>query len=84
MQLNSVNLLGLKIGLEILHKIVERELKLSIDREKNLLSKNANNKYEFFCKTYPGLETRISQVHVASFIGISPVSLSRLKSQRKP
>jgi CRP-like cAMP-binding protein len=62
------------------YAILERELLLNVNREKNLLNKNAAGKYLFFKETYPGIETKISQIHVASYLGISPVSLSRLKS----
>lgn len=67
---------------EFANKIVEKELLLSVKREKNLLNKNAEKKYAFFKSIYPHLETRISQIHVASFLGISPVSLSRLRGKK--
>ncbi|MDQ0495019.1 hypothetical protein QOZ95_003197 [Paenibacillus brasilensis] len=38
----------------------------------------AREPYEAFLLKYPGLEKRIPQYHVASYIGVSPVSLSRL------
>lgn len=43
---------------------------------------NAEERYNEFLKKYPTLETRISQKHIASYLGISPEFLSKLKSER--
>jgi CRP-like cAMP-binding protein len=64
----------------------ERFVRLSLERlyirkeerERELLYLNAKRRYEAFLAKYPGLEKRIPQYHIASYIGISPVSLSRL------
>ncbi len=40
---------------------------------------NAMQRYQWFLKTYPRLVDRISNKHVASFLGITPVTLSRLR-----
>ena len=45
------------------------------------LSKSAMERYELFQKQYPKLEQRISQKHIASYVGITPVFLSRLRQQ---
>lgn len=36
-------------------------------------------RYKQFLNAYPGLEKRIKQYHIASYLGITPVSLSRLR-----
>ena len=36
-----------------------------------------------FKEKYPTLESRISQKHIASYLGISPEFLSKLKSERQ-
>jgi CRP-like cAMP-binding protein len=59
--------------------IVERELEYKTEREILLLTKNAEERYRSFREMYPGLETHISQYHVASYLGITPVSLSRIR-----
>jgi CRP-like cAMP-binding protein len=38
-------------------------------------------RYKYFCKTYPDLEQRIKQKHLASFLGITPTSLSRIRGR---
>ena len=45
------------------------------------LSKSALQRYKLFRKQYPKLEQRIAQKHIASYIGITPVFLSRLRQQ---
>src|SRR4051812_119419 len=45
------------------------------------LSKSAEERYAEFRKQYPGLEQRISQKHIASYIGITPVFLSKVRKK---
>jgi CRP-like cAMP-binding protein len=45
------------------------------------LSLTAEERYSQFQKKYPGLESRISQRHIASYLGITPVFLSMLRKQ---
>ena len=59
-------------------KSVERLYIRKEERERQLLYLLARERYEAFLAKYPGLENRIPQYHIASYIGISPVSLSRL------
>jgi CRP-like cAMP-binding protein len=49
------------------------------EREQYFLMSDAKTRYEGFIKDRPGLEQRIPQYIIASYIGISPVSLSRLR-----
>ncbi|HEY0177175.1 MAG TPA: Crp/Fnr family transcriptional regulator [Pedobacter sp.] len=46
------------------------------------LSKTAEERYELFQKQYPKLEQRIAQKHIASYLGITPVFLSMIRSKR--
>ncbi len=48
-------------------------------REREFLSLDAEARYAAFLTQYPGLEERIPQYLVASFLGISPVTLSRIR-----
>ena len=41
----------------------------------------AAKKYAKFKKLYPGLEQRIAQKHIASYLGITPVFLSMLRKK---
>jgi len=40
---------------------------------------SAANRYQWFLNTYPGLINHISNKYIASFLGITPVSLSRIR-----
>jgi CRP-like cAMP-binding protein len=59
--------------------IVERELEYKTQKEILLLTKNAEERYKTFREMYPGLENYISQYQIASYLGITPVSLSRIR-----
>ncbi len=71
------------------HHSWERFVRLSVERlyirkeerERELLYLSAKERYHAFLHKYPGLEQRIPQYHIASYIGISPVSLSRILHQ---
>ena len=47
------------------------------------LSKTAEERYLQFQKQYPKLEQRIAQKQIASYLGITPVFLSRLRGSEK-
>lgn len=49
--------------------------------EAQLLMGNAEQRYKWFRKEYPELLERLPQYHIASFLGITPVSLSRLRTK---
>jgi CRP-like cAMP-binding protein len=49
-------------------------------REKSLLMDSAADRYSLLIKTYPQIEQLVTQYHIASYLGIQPESLSRIKS----
>ena len=48
-------------------------------REAEFLLDDASTRYRNFLLRYPGLEDRVTQYHVASYLGITPVALSRIR-----
>ena len=46
------------------------------------LSKPAEERYALFQKSYPGLEQRITQKHIAAYLGITPVFLSKIRKRK--
>lgn len=52
-------------------------------REFQLLSLNAYDRYMAFRQDFPGLEARVTQVDIASYIGVDPATLSRLRSKAR-
>lgn len=53
------------------------------EREYELLGLDAEARYAAFTRRYPGLEARVAARHVASYLGITPVHLSRLRRRRR-
>jgi CRP-like cAMP-binding protein len=51
------------------------------EREWELLALDAAGRYGRFRERFPGIETRVPQRVVASYLGITPVHLSRLRSR---
>jgi hypothetical protein len=47
------------------------------------LKDNATKRFEKFMKETPYLLDKVPQYHIASYLGIAPQSLSRLKSNLK-
>lgn len=62
----------------VLRLFIEKE-----DRERSFLTEDAKTRYLRFKESYPHLEKRIHQFYIASFLGISPVSLSRIRAELK-
>jgi len=49
----------------------------------NSITMTGAERYEALLKKYPGIEQRLPQKHIASYLGISPVFLSNIR-RRKP
>lgn len=52
-------------------------------RTRNLLLMDAGERYMDFCKQYPDLQKRVQLRYIASYIGIKPASMSRLRKKYK-
>jgi CRP-like cAMP-binding protein len=52
-------------------------------RERELLLFTAAQRYQSFLEEYPQLEGRIKQHLIASYLGITPVALSRIRSSKR-
>jgi CRP-like cAMP-binding protein len=50
-------------------------------RESEFLSDNAETRYKKFKNRFPGMEDRIRQYHIASYLGMTPVALSRIRKK---
>ena len=59
----------------------EKSLVYKEERERALLLENATERYMNFVKDYPNIEKRVKQKHIASYLGITPVSLSRIRKK---
>ena len=52
-------------------------------RENGFLVENATQRYLYFKRLYPKLCERIPQKHIATYLGIAPESLSRIRKAMK-
>lgn len=68
---------------EIGSRYAERLVLRKAQREYELLALDAEARYARFREDFPGLEARIAAKHVASYVGITPVHLSRLRRRRR-
>ena len=64
-------------------KMAEQLLLIKEAREKELLLDSLDVRYQRFMKEFPGLSDRIPQYHVASFLGVTDVALSRIRKKIK-
>ena len=60
-------------------KIIEEVFFASLTRSKELQVLRAEQRYDRFAKENPGLIQRVPQYYIASFLGIAPQSLSRIR-----
>lgn len=51
------------------------------ERELEILSADAKSRYKNFITKYPDLSKRIPQYHIASYLGITPEALSRIRNR---
>lgn len=68
---------------EVGRKIAERFFIVKEQREYEFLLLDAKARYLNFLKDYAYIKDRIAQYHIAAYLGITPVSLSRIINQIK-
>ena len=61
--------------------LLEKGFTTKENREREFLLLSAEARYSNFKKTYPGLDKRIKQHLIASYLGITPVAFSRMKKK---
>ncbi|NLQ17301.1 Crp/Fnr family transcriptional regulator [Marinomonas sp. M1K-6] len=69
--------------LECYAKFLERIFITKEERENAFVKHSAERRYLEFCATYPELKNTIPQQQIASYIGITPVALSRIRQKLK-
>ncbi|MFS4417311.1 Crp/Fnr family transcriptional regulator [Maribacter sp. 2307ULW6-5] len=63
---------------------VERGFGIKEKRERDMLLLDAQSRYREFLEEYPNMEKRIPQTVIASYLGIQPESLSRIRKKQAP
>jgi len=91
LQISHDDLISLYTKAPKFHRIFRVLIENSyVSLQKRLLqtiSSTAEDRYQYFLETYPHLANRLSQTQIASFLGITPEFLSRLRnklSKQKP
>lgn len=76
-KISSDNIRLLKVQLEAYKQVVIT----NVEHGKLLTILSPDERYTFFCETHRNLEQRIQQKHLASYLGITPTSLSRIRAR---
>lgn len=63
--------------------LLELTVRYKLYRENGFLIENATERYIHFKKMYPDVCNRVPQKHIATYLGITPESLSRIRSAMK-
>ncbi|MEM9077443.1 MAG: Crp/Fnr family transcriptional regulator [Bacteroidota bacterium] len=75
-----LNLYATSHQLEALGRLIaEKAFVATVEKLANMQLYNLAEKYEFLMKTNPGLIQRVPQKYIASYLGVSEQSLSRIK-----
>ena len=86
LQINRNDLISLYIQATKFDRIFRVLIENSyVSLQKRLLqtiSSTAEDRYQYFIDTYPNLVNRLPQTQIASFLGITPEFLSRLRNKR--
>jgi len=64
-------------------RIIEYYYPLKVEREKSLLSNSAEERYLNFLEQYSEILEKIPQYQIASYLGITPIALSRIRKKLK-
>lgn len=67
---------------DFLIALLQKGYLAKVSRERELLLLDATQRYENFLKRYPDLEKRVKQSIIASYLGIAPESLSRIRKNQ--
>jgi CRP-like cAMP-binding protein len=86
LQISHDHLITLYTEAQKFHRIFRVLIENSyVSLQKRLLqtiSSTAQDRYQYFIETYPHLVNRLPQTQIASFLGITPEFLSRLRNKR--
>lgn len=66
---------------KLLIAFLEKGYAMKEKREREFLQLSAENRYKQFLKDYPDLKNRVKQHMIASYLGITPIALSRIRKK---
>lgn len=65
--------------LEIYNAMLQNAFQVHWEIKNMICQHSAMERYLWFCKSYPGLVDQVRNKYIASFLGMTPVTLSRLR-----
>ena len=68
--------------LTIRTSLAEEYFTKSTERASNLTNLDAKGRYEALLEEIPSIHQRVAQYHIASYLGIKPQSLSRIRAEK--
>ncbi|CAH0536060.1 Crp/Fnr family transcriptional regulator [Vibrio marisflavi] len=66
---------------DIYLKLLETQLMYKEKKERFMLLHTPEERYELFCLNFPSLLERLNDYQIAGYLGITPISLSRIKKR---
>ncbi len=79
-----LRLLETDVAWGFIHRtILEQALARAEERERSLVLDDAATRYQRFLEELPGAEEHIKQQDIANYLGINPVTLSRIRAARR-
>lgn len=64
---------------KIVHKIFQKGIREKLDRRSSLVSEDATTRYLKFLENFPNVANRVPLSYIASYLGITQQSLSRIR-----
>ena len=81
----AAQLMDLMVNFESIREwgnhLMREELTRKVEREWCLAALNARQRLEWFRKVHPGYEAKFAHFHIASYLGMTPVTLSRVRNR---
>jgi len=72
------DLFWVKVSYTVAHNLLMKKF----EKELQLLTLTAAERYQLLQRQYPELEQLVPAYHIASYLGITPISLSRIRAQK--
>lgn len=65
------------------HHLLTVQLRIKEEKELLLLTESPQARYQHFLQSFPALDARVPDHQVAAYLGITPISLSRIRKRLK-
>ncbi len=62
--------------------MIQKNLSVMQNRLHSIIAKSAETRYKEFLKRYPDIPQRVSQHHIASYLGVSAEFLSKIRAKQ--